>query len=164
MTEDKWHTKSQESLPKKLKQKLLIAFIYHFLLFFYSGQVIQLPAQNSAPFIIYNNTNYNRSASVTQSCLTLWDPWTVACHGIFQARILAWVPISSSRGTSWPRDKTHNSCIGRQSLPLSHLGSQTIIILLLLRVFFAKKITCFLSFNPLTNSVGSWPLLLPLKD
>ena len=105
MTEDKWHTKSQESLPKKLKQKLLIAFIYHFLLFFYSGQVIQLPAQNSAPFIIYNNTNYNRSASVTQSCPTLYNPMDCSSpgfsvHGIFQARMLEWAPISSSRGTS----------------------------------------------------------------
>ena len=37
-------------------------------------------------------------------------------HGIFQARILEWVAISSSRGSSWPRDPTHVSyffCIGR---------------------------------------------------
>ena len=37
-------------------------------------------------------------------------PWTVALpgssvHGIFQARILEWVAISS-RGSSWPRDGT----------------------------------------------------------
>ena len=34
-------------------------------------------------------------------------------HGIFQARILEWVAISSSRGSSQPRDWTHVSCIGR---------------------------------------------------
>ena len=41
--------------------------------------------------------------SVVQSCLTLCDP--IGCsppgysvHGIFQARILKWVAISSSRG------------------------------------------------------------------
>ena len=34
-------------------------------------------------------------------------------HGILQARILQWVPISSSRGSSWPRDWTQVSCIGR---------------------------------------------------
>ena len=28
-------------------------------------------------------------------------------HGILQARILEWVAISSSRGSSWPRDRTH---------------------------------------------------------
>ena len=45
-------------------------------------------------------------------------PWTVAwqapsVHGISQARILEWVSISFSRGSSWPRDKTCVSCIGR---------------------------------------------------
>ena len=49
---------------------------------------------------------------VTQSCLTLCDP--VDCsppgssvHGILQARILEWVAISSSMGSSQPRDQTH---------------------------------------------------------
>ena len=28
-----------------------------------------------------------------------------------QARILGWISISSSRGSSWPRDQTHISCI-----------------------------------------------------
>ena len=32
-------------------------------------------------------------------------------HGIFQARILEQVAISYSRGSSWPRDWTHVSCI-----------------------------------------------------
>ena len=31
-------------------------------------------------------------------------------HRIFQARILEWVAISSSRGSSWPRDQTWVSC------------------------------------------------------
>ena len=33
--------------------------------------------------------------------------------GISQARILEWVAISSSRGSSWPRDWTRVSCIGK---------------------------------------------------
>ena len=32
-------------------------------------------------------------------------------HGIFQARILEWVAISSYRGASWSRDQTHISCV-----------------------------------------------------
>ena len=32
-------------------------------------------------------------------------------HGIFQARILEWVAMPSSRGSSWPRNQTHISCI-----------------------------------------------------
>ena len=40
-------------------------------------------------------------------------------HGISQARILEWVAISFTKGSSWPRDQTHISCvscIGRQIL------------------------------------------------
>ena len=32
-------------------------------------------------------------------------------HGISQARILEWVAISFSRGSSWPRNRTQVSCI-----------------------------------------------------
>ena len=32
-------------------------------------------------------------------------------HGILQARILEWVAISCSRGSSWPRNQTWVSCI-----------------------------------------------------
>ena len=43
-------------------------------------------------------------------------------HGIFQARILEWVAISFSRGSSQPRDRTQVSCIvGRRFYHLSHL-------------------------------------------
>ena len=34
-------------------------------------------------------------------------------HEVSQARILKWVAISFSRGSSQPRDQTHVSCIGR---------------------------------------------------
>ena len=37
-------------------------------------------------------------------------------YGISKARILEWVAISSSRGSSRPRDQTRISCIGRQIL------------------------------------------------
>ena len=52
----------------------------------------------------------------TQSCLTLCDPMDCSLsgfsvHGIFQARILEWVAIPFSRGSSQPRDQTQVSCI-----------------------------------------------------
>ena len=58
---------------------------------------------------------------VTQSCLTLCDPMDCittnsSVHKIFQARILEWVAISFSRGSSQPRDRTQVTCIGRQVL------------------------------------------------
>ena len=54
---------------------------------------------------------------VAQSCPTLCDP--VDCnllgfsvHGLLQARILEWIGISFSRGSSRPRDRTWVSHIG----------------------------------------------------
>ena len=37
-------------------------------------------------------------------------------YGISQARILEWVALSFSKGSSLPRDQTHVSCISRQIL------------------------------------------------
>ena len=36
-----------------------------------------------------------------------------SAHGVFQARVLERVAIFYSRGSSWPRDGTYISCIGR---------------------------------------------------
>ena len=53
---------------------------------------------------------------VTQLCLALCNPMDCSLpgssvNGILQARILEWVATSSSRGSSWPRDRTPVSCI-----------------------------------------------------
>ena len=45
-----------------------------------------------------------------------WDSSGFSAHGILQARILEWVAISFSRGSSWPKYQTCISCIGRQIL------------------------------------------------
>ena len=63
-------------------------------------------------------------AELLQSCLTLCDsmdciPPESPVHGILQARILEWIAMPSSRGSSQPRDQTHISyvsCIGRRVL------------------------------------------------
>ena len=61
-------------------------------------------------------------AKSLQSCLTLWDPMDCSppgssVHAIPQARILEWVAMPSSRGSSCV------SCISRQgSLPLAPSG------------------------------------------
>ena len=60
------------------------------------------------------------------------DPPGSSIHGISQAIILEWVafpPLSSSKGSFWPKDQTdipYVSCISRQSLPLSHLESHAL--------------------------------------
>ena len=60
-------------------------------------------------------------SEVAQSCPTLCDPMDYSppgssIHGILQARILEWVAMPSSRGSSQPRDQTfifYFFCIGR---------------------------------------------------
>ena len=63
---------------------------------------------------IYENGK-KMKVSVAQSCLTLCNPMDCSSpgssvHGIFQARILEWVS-AFPRGSSWPRIRTHVSCI-----------------------------------------------------
>ena len=66
-------------------------------------------------------------SEVAQSCPTLCDP--VDCsppgssvHGILQAKILEWVAISFSRGSSHPRDQTRVPHCGQMLYHLSHQG------------------------------------------
>ena len=59
---------------------------------------------------------------------SLWPPGPPgsSIHGISQARILEWVAISFSRGSSRPRDWTCISCVScftGRFFPLHHLGS-----------------------------------------
>ena len=58
---------------------------------------------------------------VTQSCLTLCNPMDCSLpgssvHKIFQARILEWITMSYSRGSSQPRDGTQVFRTGRHIL------------------------------------------------
>ena len=67
-----------------------------------------------------------KTCLVAKSCPILCDcsPPGSSVHGILQARILEWVAISFSRGSSRPRDGTSVSCLDRQILyQLRHLGS-----------------------------------------
>ena len=55
---------------------------------------------------------------IAKSCPTLSNPMDCSppgscVHGISQARILEWVAISLSKGSSRPKDQTWVSCIGK---------------------------------------------------
>ena len=62
-------------------------------------------------------------SEVTQSCPTLCNAWTVcslpsfSIHGIFQVRVLEWVAISFSRGSSQPRIKPGSPSLQADALP-----------------------------------------------
>ena len=60
-------------------------------------------------------------ANLLQPCPTLYYPMDhsppgFSVHGILQARILEWVAMPSSRGSSWPRDQI---CISYMSSALA---------------------------------------------
>ena len=59
---------------------------------------------------------------VTQSCLTLCYSMDYTVHGILQARILEWVALPFSRGSSHPRNWTQVSQIAGDSLPVEPQG------------------------------------------
>ena len=76
--------------------------------------------QITPPPYIY--TPYVCEVKVALSCPTLCDPmdrgaWQATSMGILQVRILEWVAMSSSRGSSQPRDRTQVSLIQENSLP-----------------------------------------------
>ena len=62
------------------------------------------------------------------------SPLGSSVHGLLQGRTLECVVIPFSRGSSWPRDQTQVSCIGRQILyRLSHQGG--------IRVWFGQELS-----------------------
>ena len=72
-------------------------------------------ARGSSPLLLTFNVEFFSlvKVKVAQSCLTLCDPVDYIVHGILQARILEWVGIPFSRGSSQPRDRTHDSYVSR---------------------------------------------------
>ena len=71
-------------------------------------------------------------AQSLQSCPTLSDlmdrsPPGSSVRGIFLARTLEWVAMACSRGSSWPKDGTHVSCIAGRWFTTKPLGNPRII-------------------------------------
>ena len=82
---------------------------------------------------------------VTQLCPTLCDPMDCSLpgssvHGILQARILEWLAIPFSRGSSWPRDRTQVSHIVGRFFTVWTTREALLLVLLFL-------FTLFLSFS-----------------
>ena len=93
---------------------------------------------------------FSVSVLVAQLCPTHCDPmgWGLpgsSIHGIFQARILEWLAIPFSRGSSWPRDRT----------PVSHIvGRHFTIWATMFPLYSYKK-----NFNMIIGAEAamSWP-------
>ena len=59
---------------------------------------------------------------VAQSCPTLCDPMDYILHGILQARILEWVAVTFSRGSSNPGIEPRSPSLQADSLPAESQG------------------------------------------
>ena len=83
----------------------------------------QLYSDDSKLSIFHLSPELSCCCLVTKSCLTLCDPMDCclpgsSVHGLSQTRILEWVAISFSEGSSWLRDQTQVSCIAGRRFTL----------------------------------------------
>ena len=66
--------------------------------------------------LFWNSPGFSVCPVLSYSVVADVTPWTIAHQaplsmGLLQARILEWVAMPSSRGSSQPRDQTQASCI-----------------------------------------------------
>ena len=117
--------------------------------------------------------------SIVQPCIILCD--SIYCslpvssvNGIFQAKILAWVAMPSSRGSSQPRDPTMSPTLQLNSLPSEPPG-KTRYIHQELSGFYFLMWTIFKVFNEFVIILllfyvlafwlpGIWDLSSPTRD
>ena len=70
----------------------------------------------------YVQEKWKVKVNVTQLYLTFCEPMDYRVHGILQAKILEWVVVPFSSGSSQPRDRTQVSHIAGISLPAEPSG------------------------------------------
>ena len=80
------------------------------------GEFLTTRPPGKSPTWLFNQSSSTFNSFTSLSRVWLCDPMDCSplgssVHGILQARILEWVAISFSRGSSRPRDQTQVSCI-----------------------------------------------------
>ena len=97
--------------------KNILTKMLKFVLLFFFLETSPVESFISLQSFLFPNKCIKKSMCVKslQSCLTLCNPMDCSppgssVHGILQARILEWVAMPSSRGSSPPRDWTRVSC------------------------------------------------------
>ena len=93
----------------------------------------------SSPLHCLMDIIYACVSHVAQSCLTLCNPLDCSppgssVHGMLQARILEWVAMPSSRGSSQPRDWTQVSCIAGRFFTI-WMTREAIIIIIAITIY-----------------------------
>ena len=105
---------------------------------------------------------------LAQSCPTLCDPTDCSppgfsVHGILQARILEWIAIPFSRGTSQPRNRTLVSCVAGRFFTVWATG--TPFRYMICKYFFPfcrltfHSVDCFFAIQKLSSLISSHRLM-----
>ena len=122
-------------------------------------QILYHWATWEALYIYIYRERESRESEVTQSCLTLCDP--VDCslpgssiHGILKARILKWVAISFSRGSSRSRNRTPISHIAGRRFTLWATREAYIYILVCICEFQTHNLSLLVTISLFTISVS----------
>ena len=79
--------------------------------------------------MLYSQYGDPVKVKVAQSCPSLCDLRDYTVHAIIQARILEWVAVPFSRGSSQSRDQTQVSCIASGFLPAEPPGKPMVTLL-----------------------------------
>ena len=123
-----------------------------------SGNVLHYTLQYLLPLMPWSPVGGKVKVSVFQLCLTLWNPMDCSppgfsVHEILQARILEWIAIPLSRGSSQPRDWTQVSSIAGR---LFTVWATILINLLSRRATFSHQWKSFKYSFPFDVCAGHW--------
>ena len=100
-----------------LDDMVLLLLILFSMLFSIVAAPVYIPINSIQGFPFLHTLSRISHFSCVWLFVTLWtvcSPLRLSVHRILQARILEWVAISFSRGSTWPRDRTsisYVSCI-----------------------------------------------------
>ena len=144
-TRVKWRVRPQIAHPTPLRETIvisipfsrLLSFVWALPLGFVCNLTLSLPLFLPQPLCIFlwwfSCSVMSYSCNPRDCCLPV-----SFVHGISLARMLEWVAISFSRGSSQPRDRTWSPALQEDSLPLSHHGSPCVFpyILFFLSLLF----------------------------
>ena len=105
-----WVAISSYKVSSRPKGRTSIFCIGRWILYSTREAIKHTKQKQKASTILYAR-EVKKWSEVAQSYPTLFDPMDCSLlrssvHGIFQARVLEWVAISFSRGSSWARDRT----------------------------------------------------------
>ena len=106
--------------------------------------VSQLTSSTQRAGTLFFTFSLTAAAKLLQSCLTLHDPMDgslpgSSVHAILYARLLEWVAMPSSRGSSQPRDRTQVFCIAGRFFTAEPPG-KPYLLLYAQAISFKKKL------------------------